>query len=139
MAFVREELSREDLKKYNIEYDDCWYIDRERGLLFYYRYGNGRGREKIFRLIWKGKNIEVASAQHSLGTSEDTLVDEWRQTYFGYEGARTFEEAWVAEDREEIAQVVIELLTMFSTRNFKNKRVKVFFNPRMNITEPTIR
>lgn len=130
MAFVKELLPKEELQKNQIENDDGWYVDKEHNAIFYYDYGNFRGPEKVFRLIWNNKIIMVGASQHSVGNN----AEEWRQVAFHPEGANSIEEGLkklTIEEQQFIRQLVISALTSFSTNFFKDQTVTVVFDQRM--------
>lgn len=138
MAFVKEILTKEELEKNKIEFDDGWYVNKECNAIFYYDYGNGRGPEKVFRLIWKDKTIMVGAAQHCLGDSVDNVSDEWRRVSFYPEGVNSIEDGLkklTFEDQKFIRQLIIEALTAFSKNFFNNKKVSVIFDSRMGFNE----
>jgi len=132
MVFVKEILTKEELEKNKIELDDGWYVDKERNAIFYYDYGNCRGPEKVFRLIWNDKTIIVGAAQYRFGIND--RYDEWRQVAFHPEGINSIEEGLkklTSEEQKFIKQLVIEALIAFTGYSSIAKKVTVTFDPRM--------
>ncbi len=124
MAFVKEDIPKEMIAKYNIENTDVWCVDRERDAIFYYSGGNPRGPETSFVLKWKDQDIKIGSVFHETiieqtETSIKTEID-WQDTHVTIPKI-------LEPHRQEILGMVVDA---FACNNYLGK--KVIFDPRMN-------